>query len=174
LYLKEYFRSFDASEFDSPDKVIAWNDITALNRLLLDSEDTDAVGHRWAKRIVYRRHHRHVFSLNEGDGPNVVRVARKVFERIKSDFQEIDFVADLPDEPVSIHKIARDDDRESRLIDFPLIENGRRTSLGERSQILKSLPLTFRVGYIFADVEDKGKRDEIINQCRKIKNEETN
>jgi hypothetical protein len=103
-----------------------------------------------------------------------VRVAKKVFETIKSEFPDVDFLADLPDEPVSIHKIARDDEREVKLIDFPLIENGRKTSLGERSQILKTLPLSFRVGYIFADVDDKAKRSEIMNRCRQIKNEEAN
>ncbi|MFN9917160.1 MAG: hypothetical protein ACK53L_31515, partial [Pirellulaceae bacterium] len=128
----------------------------------------------WAQRIVRRQHHRYVFSLNEGDGPSAVRVAKRVFEQIKSDFEDVDFVADLPDEPISIHKIARDDDREAKLIDFPLIENGRKASLGERSQILKSLPLTFRVGYIFADVDGQGRRDEIMNRCRQIRNEETN
>jgi HD superfamily phosphohydrolase len=174
LYLKEYFRSFDASAFDSPEKILSWNDITALNRLLLDSKDSDCSGHKWANRIVCRQHHRHVFSLQEGDGPSAVRVAKKVFETIKSEFPDVDFLADLPDEPVSIHKIARDDEREVKLIDFPLIENGRKTSLGERSQILKTLPLSFRVGYIFADVDDKAKRSEIMNRCRQIKNEEAN
>ena len=174
LYLKEYFRSFDANAFNSPEKVLSWTDITALNQLLLDSENSGSRGNVWAQRIVRRQHHRYVFSLNEGDGPSAVRVAKKVFERIKSDFEDVDFVADLPDEPISIHKIARDDDREAKLIDFPLIENGRKASLGERSQILKSLPLTFRVGYIFADVNDQGRRDEIMNRCRQIRNEETN
>ena len=171
-YLSQYFLTFDPQAFDSPDKILEWNDVRAMNQLILDAENPSAAGHEWAKRIIHRQHHRDVFSLDEGEGPQAVKVARKVFQRIQHEFSTVDFIADLTDEPISIHKIARDDDREGKLIDFPLMDRGRRTSLGERSQILKSLPLTFRIGFIFANVDDKSKRKEIADRCRTIRNEE--
>ncbi len=171
-YLKEYFRSLGKEEFDSPDKILAWNDVKAMNRLFNDADDPKSAGHKWAKRIVHRQHHRDVFALDEGAGPQEVKVAWKVFKRICQEFQEVDFIADFPDEPIFIHKIARDDDRETKLIDFPLLDGEKRTSLGERSQILKSLPLTFRIGFIFADVDEREEREKIAKRCRIIRNEE--
>ena len=134
-YLKEYFRAFPPDAFDSPDKILWWTDVSALFQLMSDAEDQGSAGHLWAKRIIERHHHRDVFSLDEGEGPRAVKWARLISERIRTEFPTIDFIDDLPDEPISIHKIARDDDREVRLIDFPLLNrDGRRTSLGERSQ----------------------------------------
>lgn len=112
-----------------------------------------------------------MFSIDESDGPQAVKTARKVLEEIRTEFSGVEFIEDLPDEPISIHKIARDDDRDAKLIDFPLLDRGRRTSLGERSQILKNLPNTFRVGFIFADVDDRGLRDTIAARCRALRNE---
>jgi HD superfamily phosphohydrolase len=171
IYLGRYFRSLGRAEFDSAEKILAWNDIKALNRLIQDAADGDSPGHVWADRIVNRRHHRDVFSIDEGEGPKAVKTARKVLEAIRKEFDRIEFIEDLPDEPVSIHKIARDDDRDAKLIDFPLLERGRRTSLGERSQILKNLPTTFRIGFIFADIDDRGLRDQIAARCRALRNE---
>jgi hypothetical protein len=149
-YLKEYFRSLGKSQFDSPEKIL---------------------GHKWADRIVNRRHHRDVFSLDEGDGPSAIKTGWKVFNEVKKEYEDIDFIGDFPVDPFSIHKIARDDDRDGKLIDFPLLDRKRKTSLGERSQILKTLPSTFRVGYIFADVNNQKLRDKIANRCRVLRNE---
>ncbi len=170
-YLKEYFRSLDKSDFDTPDKILKWNDVRAMNQMFWAANDPGSSGHCWADRIINRRHHRDVFTLDEGEGPQAVRTARKVLEGIRKEYPGVDFIEDLPDKPISIHKIARDDDRDTKLIDFPLLDRGKRTSLGERSQILKTLPTTFRVGFIFADANDNNKRSEIAIRCRTIRNE---
>lgn len=170
-YLKEYFLSLDKADFDTPEKVLQWNDIKAMNQLFAAAGDTSMAGHEWADRIVNRRHHRDVFSLDEGDGPQAVKTAKKVSTAIREEFDDVGFLDDFPDKPTPIHKIARDDDRDSQLIDFPLLDRGRRSSLGERSQILKTLPATFRIGYIFAEVDDTRKRREISERCRTLRNE---
>jgi len=171
-YLKEYFRTFDSTMFDTPDKILEWNDIKALNSLFVDSVNPDAPGHIWAKRIVERQHHRDVFSLDEGDTSKGVKIAKRISHRIQLKYPEVNFIEDLPDEPISIHKIARDNDREQQQIDFPILDRGKRTSLGDRSQIIKSLPPTFRIGYLFADVAQKELRDRIAAQCLVMRNEE--
>lgn len=170
-YLEQFFRSLDQSRFDSIEKVLEWNDIKAMQELFSAAADQALPEHKWADRIVNRRHHRDVFSLDEGDGPQAVKTGWKVFNEVKKEYEEIDFIPDFPVDPFSIHKIARDDDRDGKLIDFPLLDRQRKTSLGERSQILKALPPTFRVGYIFADVDDQRLRDEIANRCRTLRNE---
>ena len=67
--------------------------------------------------------------------------------------------------------MARDNEDDSMLNDFPLIESNRKTSLGERSQVLKNLPKSFRIGFIFVDVDDKTIRNQIADRCRVIRND---
>jgi hypothetical protein len=171
LYLRRYFKCLDPRLFDTPEKILDWHDIKAMHQLFLDAADPASPGHKWALRIVNRKHHKDVYSIDEGDGPRAIRLCQKVFSKIQQEFSEIDFVEDLPDEPFFIHKIARDDDRDRKLIDFPLLDRGRKTSLGERSQILKAMPTTFRVGFIFADVDTPEQRTMIADRCRVIRNE---
>jgi len=66
-YLKSFFQSLDKSDFDTPEKIMKWNDIRAMNQLFAVSQDAQAPGHKWAERIINRRHHKDVFSLDEGD-----------------------------------------------------------------------------------------------------------
>ena len=167
-YLKEYFRSLGKSDFDSPKKILDWHDIRAMNQLFI-AADRAGPGCGFASRITNREHHRDVFSLDEGDGPQDVKTAKRVLKEIRNKYPCIDFIGDFPDKPITIHKIARDDDSDDSLTDFPLVDRGRRTSLGERSQILKTLPRTYRVGFIFAGVKDKKIRDEIAARCRIIR-----
>ncbi len=167
-YLKRYFESLGKQLFDTPEKVLEWNDIKATNQLFLDANDSSSAGYKWASRIVNRKHHKDVFSLDEGDGPHSVKIAKKVAIAIQSENTDIDFIVDLPDKPISIHKIARDDEDDNLLDDFPLIERNRKTSLGERSQLMKHLPKTFRIGYIFANIDDSKKRNEVATRCRQL------
>ena len=172
LYLKEFFKSLDPSEFDSSEKVLAWNDVRAMQRIIEASEDSMAKGHSWAQRIIHRRHHRNVFSIDEAEGVLALKKAKKVFELIQVEFSDVGFLADLRDKPVNIHKIIRDDDQDGGGIDFPMLENGKRSSLGGRSQILKSLPKSFRIGVIFADTQDREKKKEIGTRCRELYNQQ--
>lgn len=169
LYLKRYFECLGAAEFDSPDKILDWNDVRAMNRMFQDAVDAARPGHEWAERIVNRRHHRDVFSMDESEGGLMLKRVRKVFQTIQTEFPEVEFLEDLPEDAISIHKIAREDDQEAKGIDFPLMDRGRRTSLGGRSQILKTLPTVFRIGYIFADVADTSLRERISTRCREIR-----
>jgi len=168
-YLKQYFSTMEPVDFGSPEKILAWNDVHALQRLFSDAENRSSAGHHWARRIVHRCHHKDVFSLDEGDGPQRVKAARRVAVKIREEFQGIDFVDDFPDAPVSIHKVARDDEDDRMLDDFPMIDRGKRTSLGERSQLLRTLPKSFRVGFLFADVkDDQVLRTEIARRCQAL------
>jgi len=167
-YLERYFESLDSTDFDSAEKILAWNDVKASAQMFRDAEDTTAAGHRWARRIVYRQHHKDVFSIDENAGMTSVKKAIKVGKQIKKEFDSIDFVIDIPERPFSIHKIARDQEGDDNLDDFPMIDRDKRTSLGERSQIIKNLSKTFRVGYIFADAPDSEIRATIENRCQDL------
>ncbi len=91
-----------------------------------------------------------------------------VFQEIQAEFSDVTFLTDLPEKTVSIHKIACPSDQRDDRIDFPLIDRGKRYSLGEKSQLLEKLPADFRVGYLFADVSDRDLREQIVMRCREI------
>lgn len=168
LYLENYFASLDPTLFDTHEKVLRFTDVGAMVELMAAAEDPVHPGHIWAERIINRRHHRNVFELDERDGVLAAKKMATVFSRIKQEFSESDFLMDLPEKPTSIHKIASSSDQDESKIDFPVIERGRRTSLGERSQILEKLPSTFRIGYIFADISDPALKTAITDRCRAI------
>ncbi|MCA9111817.1 MAG: HD domain-containing protein [Planctomycetaceae bacterium] len=168
LYLENYFRELDPQKFDSNEKVLALNDIRATVDLMDAALDDSIPGHRWASRIVHRNHHRDVFALDEREGSLAVKKIAKVLKSIGEEFSDIDFLDDLPEKTVSIHKIACPTDQRDDRIDFPLIDRGKRFSLGERSQLLEKLPGEFRIGYIFADISDREMKEKIANRCREI------
>lgn len=169
-YLEEYFRAQPAADFNTPEKILAWNDIRAMHEIFQAAVDPSKPGHPWAKRIVERRHHRDVYSLDESDGVRELPKVEKVLQQIRKEYPDIDFIEDLPVKPVSIHKLASDDDQDTQGIDFPLIESGRKRSVGDRSHILKNLPRQFRVGFIFAEVSERAIRQQIASRCRDLRN----
>lgn len=167
-YLVEYFRALGGNLFDTPVKVLAWNDVRALQRLMEDADGQASPGKEWAERVIHRRHHRHVYSLDEKDGTLAVKRAKNALLRLQGAYPGVSFVDDFPAKQVTIHKVERPDDQEEDRVDFSLLENGRRTSLGERSQILNKLPGTFRIGMIFADEPDRTKRGVIIETFKSL------
>jgi HD superfamily phosphohydrolase len=168
LYLEKYFRSLDPTLFDSTEKVLQLNDFRATAGLMDAASDNANPGHEWARRIVNRKHHRDVFGLDERDGILALRKVGTVFQEIQAEFSDVTFLTDLPEKTVSIHKIACPSDQRDDRIDFPLIDRGKRYSLGEKSQLLEKLPADFRVGYLFADVSDRDLREQIVMRCREI------
>jgi uncharacterized protein len=168
LYLENYFSERDPTLFDTPEKVLVLNDFRETVELMNVAGDTESPGHKWAERIVNRRHHRDVFALDEREGSLSVKKAATVLKRIREEFDGVEFLPDLPEKTVSIHKIACPSDQRDDRIDFPLIDGGRRYSLGERSQLLEKLPGEFRIGYVFADVSDREQKKLIQTKCREI------
>lgn len=168
-YLREYFKCLDKSDFDTPQKVLDWTDVRAMNELFLASKDRDRPGHVWANRIIDRRHHREVFKLDENAGVPVIKRTLGVLKSIQAEFSDVDFIADLDKKLVSIHKLAKEDDADDSGIDFAMLEGENKVSIGDRSHVLKTLPRTFCVGYIFADVVDRSKRSQIRARCRELR-----
>lgn len=168
LYLERYFAELDQRLFDNSQKILNLNDFQATVDLMKAAVDEDAAGHEWARRIVERRHHRDVFALDEREGALAVKKVANVLKTIREEFPNVDFLEDLPEKTVSIHKIQCPSDQGNDRIDFPLVDRGKRSSLGARSQLLEKLPGEFRIGYLFADVSDREQKDRIANRCREI------
>jgi HD superfamily phosphohydrolase len=168
LYLENYFRSVAPSRFDSAEKVLALTDVHAMVELMDAAKDPMHPGHKWALRIVNRNHHRNVFGLDERDGRLALKRFGTVFKEIRTEFPDVEFLQDLPEKPITIHKIAGPSDQDASLVDFPVVEDGKRSSLGARSQLLEKMPPSYRIGYIFADVSDTDRKREISGRCQAI------
>lgn len=95
-----------------------------------------------------------------------------MLELVREEFADVEFLDDFPDKTVSIHKIEREEDQEEGKIDFPLIDQQQRQSLGERSHLINKMPAGFRIGYVFADVVKPDQRKQISERCRDLYNQQ--
>ncbi|MBY0528275.1 MAG: HD domain-containing protein [Gemmataceae bacterium] len=168
LYLKEYFRERGVADFNTPEKVLQHNDMTAMTEVIRDAGRTGEACQPWAERIRDRRHHRLVYESDEDAGAAEIRKVKGVFDRIRGEYQDVDFRWDLAD--VSIHKLLLPEDKDSSgYVQFSVIDtDGRADLLGERSPILRKIPRWFQVARIFADVgrDRKPLQREIAGKCK--------
>lgn len=168
LYLKEYFKNKGNNEFDTPEKILRHNDLMAMAAIMQDADREGEPFQPWAKRIRDRIHHRQAFESDEDAGASKIKRIRGVFEKIKTEYKDIDLRWDLAE--VNIHKLLLPDDKEDRgFVQFCVIDtDGRAGLLGERSPILRKIPRWFQVARIFADVgaDRDGKLQEVAEKCR--------
>jgi HD superfamily phosphohydrolase len=168
LYLQEYFRAKGNADFDTPEKILRHNDMTMMTAIMQDADRSGEPFQLWAERIRSRKHHRQVFESDEDVGAAQIRKIRGVFDRVRAEYPDIDFLWDLAD--VSIHKLLLPDDREEGdFVQFWVVDtDGKANLLGERSPILRKIPRWFQVARIFADV-DQDRRPvlrEIAEKCK--------
>jgi uncharacterized protein len=168
LYLKEYFKAKGNEGFDTPEKVLSHNDMTMMAEIVRDADRAREPFQPWAKRIRDRQHHRLVYESDEDAGAAEIKKIRRVFERIKAEYQEIDFQWDLAEVP--IHKLLLPEDRDDQgNVPFSMIDtDGTADLLGRRSPILRKIPRWFQVARIFADLgrHQKPLQREIAAKCK--------
>lgn len=169
-YLNQYFKALDRTRFDSPDKILGHNDFTMMTEIIADANDSSLPQHKWAKRIRDRHHHREVYATDEDAGAQMTKKAHDVYVKIKSEYSEIDFVWEVPNKPVSTHKLLLEDDATAdSWVPFSVIgSDGSSELISVRSPILRKIPRWFQVARIYADVErsNKSLRSEIAQKCK--------
>lgn len=171
-YLQEYFKARGGGDFDTAEKVLRHNDVTAMAGILSDAETEVGPQHQWAKRIRDRRHHREVYSTDENVGAAGLKALVRGYERIKAKYGGIDFRHDVAD--VSIHKLLLPADKEGdRWVEFCVVErDGTPSLLGDRSHILRHIPRWFQVFRVYADIDpgDRKLRAELASRFRDLAN----
>ncbi|MBW1616597.1 MAG: HD domain-containing protein [Deltaproteobacteria bacterium] len=148
-YIKEYLKIIK-NEF-SIDRILDNDDITILNRMRTDAEKSDnKLLKNYAYRITNRKHHKLILEVGDHADANDLRKVKKVFDNIKSQYKDIDFILD--DGSGSIYKlfVAGDQELDNDLF---IVEKNSDISnrLTGKSRIISIIPKAFRVFRIFAD-----------------------
>jgi HD superfamily phosphohydrolase len=168
LYLKEYFRAKGNAEFDTPEKVLAHNDMTMMATIIGDADKVGESYQPWAERIRDRRHHRLVFESDEDVGTAELTKIRTAFGKIERDYPSIDFRWDIAD--VKTHKLLlpREKGEKDAVVFYVIDAGGGESLLSERSPIIQKIPRWFQVVRIFADLgrDQKTMQREIATKCK--------
>lgn len=152
-YLKKYFESLGGAEFDTAEKVLAQNDITMMARIFEDASRNDGEKGMWARRILFRRHHKLRKRTQPGAGVVQVKEFRQEFLQLKRRYPETDFVFDFGEG--KIHKVLTPGDKQDDgLLDFKLKDGRKWISLGQESDILGKIPSRFLFAMIFEEEVD--------------------
>jgi len=169
LYLREYFKARGGADFDTPEKVLSHNDITAMADIIRDADRPNLPQHYWAKRIRDRVHHREVFVTDEDVGEVELKRVKRAFEQVRQEYPNVDMRFDIADATTHKLLLPTDKERADRVEFYVLDKDGDSTLLVERSPILRSIPRWFKIVRFFADVPtaDSSLRNEIAEKCRR-------
>ena len=152
LYLIEYHKSLGDDMLDTPEKVIAENDITMMSRIMSDATDGKDDRAKWAKRLYDRNHHRRVHETGVDASAEDVRRSQEIMAKARAQYSGLEFLGDKANG--RIHKLlTREDKSDEGLIKMPLVGEGKTLGyVGYESQVLSRIPREFQCSRIFADV----------------------
>jgi HD superfamily phosphohydrolase len=163
-YLTEYMKLWGAENHRTFDDVLRHDDSSVLMEIRRDAA-ADNERSKWARRIVYRDHHRRV--LETGDYADEQRLRRmsRVHRRLKEEFPNVDFYLD--DAAHDIHKLTIPGEQDPQKVeDLYIVEkDGKLKLLSEDSAIIGKIPKRVRTVRIFADA--KGEALEAIRTTAK-------
>ncbi len=109
-YLRQYFMAKGRDSFDSPEKVLANNDVTTMALMIDDATNDSAQEAKWAKRVVTRSHHWVVHVSGAATNATDLKASKELIEKMRAKFQDIDFVWDKAG--AKIHSLLLSDDQE--------------------------------------------------------------
>jgi HD superfamily phosphohydrolase len=160
-YLRQYFTAIGTDCFDSPDKILSHNDVTAMAMIMRDAADNSAAGNEWAERIVNRRHHREIHATGATTNATDLRASTQLFARLRAEFPKLDFIWDKSH--ATIHSLLLPEDmEEGSWVRLNVIDKRGATKLmGDQSHILRRVPRSFQVARIFVDVDES---DQILRE----------
>lgn len=151
-YLIEYHKSLGENFSDTPEKVIAQNDVTMMNRIMLDVDQADGTRKKLAVRIASREHHRAIHETGVNANATDMRRSKELCEALKQQYSDLEFIWD--DANASIHKLlTRDDQDATGFAEMQLVSSGKQIGyVGFESQILSKIPKKFQCARIYCNV----------------------
>jgi uncharacterized protein len=151
-YLVRYHQALGQDLPDTPEKVLAHNDITMFNMIWKDAENNTGERQKWAYHIANRIHHRVVHETGVNAHPNDLRCSEQVLIEMTRRYASNEFIRDVAAGP--IHKLlTRNDESEDGLVRLALVGRDNRPRwVGFESQVLGKIPHKFQCARIFASI----------------------
>ncbi|MBW1649296.1 MAG: HD domain-containing protein [Deltaproteobacteria bacterium] len=165
-YIREYLKIIK-EKFNDIDWILDNDDVTILNRMRTDAnKKSNNKLQKYADRIINRKHHKVILEVGDHADANDLKRVKNVFNNIKSQYEDIDFVLD--DGSGSIHKLFIAGEQK---IDDDLFIVEKNSDIYERltekSKIISKIPKGFRVLRIFADT-DRNKIKKLKEESQKF------
>ena len=151
-YLTNYLKSLGSEAPNTPEKVLAQNDVTMMAQIMKDAECADEERHRWARRIRDRCHHRCIHETGANANARELRWSQEILQVLQAYYPDCNFIWDRAS--ASTHKllVPEDQDDAGRVPLMLIGRDGSRRLLGEESQVLRHIPRRFQCARIFGDV----------------------
>jgi hypothetical protein len=170
FYLRKYAECLPDGALNTPDKVLANNDVTMMARILEDASSATGERKEWARRIRERDHHRTVYETGADASWKELRDAKELLGSLEAKFPGVQFILDTA--TGKVHGFLRPEDRDTKdYTDLSVIGfRGRGRPVGEASQILRHVPREFQCVRIFASVtrEQTNLRNEIEEYAAQV------
>src|SRR5262249_34628384 len=142
LYLTNYHRALGPEIFDSPEKIVAENDVTMMARIMADAKRPDTEAGKWASRIVERRHHRLVYETSDHADAQQLRRSKHLKQALEKQYDR-EFVMDTVTKRIHDLEVPGDPDPGVQL--QVVGPSGQRRLVTEESRVLASIPRKFQV-----------------------------
>jgi len=172
-YLIRYHQALGEDIPDTPEKVIAQNDVTMLARMIQEAQTNSSERSIWAKRIINRDHHRLIYDSGFNATVKDIKKSNNMFGDLQRRYPDRQFIITVPSP--RIHSLLTPNSEENeKLVDLQLIDrDGKGQSLGFESRILGKVPETFRCALIFVNVgeDEQTLRDEIARTAKSLSKE---
>jgi hypothetical protein len=166
-YLIRYHRALGAEALDTPEKVIANNDVTMMAKILEDADKGETDRRKWARRIRDRDHHWLVHETGDNADAMDLRRSKEVLSFLEKSYPDREFLPDIVSEAIHKLLVPGDPDETDRVALTLVGRDGSTRQVGEESQVLRFLPRKFQSARIFADLsrEQEDLRKEIRSQA---------
>lgn len=148
IYLQKYLEERKVA-FDNLIDVVEIDDLDWTIEMRNVAEHVGEPGHRWARYVVKREHHTSVYENGVFAGAKDRRLADYIYNKLKMEFPEYDFIIDL-NARGTIHKFVLPDEEEMGDFFYVRTKQGQYKLVTEVSKIIRDMPKTFHVIRIYA------------------------
>ena len=169
LYLRRYIEALGAEFFGTPERILRMTDPLMLAQIEEDATSGESERAKWARRIRNRNFHRQVFFTGDHADTLSAKWAIQLHKDLEANFEDVEFLLDKPEKPVTIHKFAKSGELDEGAPILYVIRSNGAVAVTTESRILQEIPKEFLGVRIFADVPGgpSNRRTEIEEYARK-------
>jgi HD superfamily phosphohydrolase len=152
IYLSRYLKAWYENQYASLLNVLNHDDVTMMSEIIQDGKDGSDDREKYALRILRRSHHHVVYETGDHADVKEMQIAVGVERKLCQRFPNVEFILDR-NARNTVHKFYRKGDEQTG-DEFPIHDtvSDRYLGLSEESRIFETIPRSFHVIRIYADV----------------------